>query len=375
MSTCTRRANIDTAAESSRSSLELKIIAAQSIRFLRVGGLGKVWRVRRSVWNGFTSSWRRKRARNRGLLAPVAIAISPTMRCNLSCEGCYAVDYPRDKEIPLERIDGMFSSAAQMGVFMVVITGGEPLLREGLLELLLKHRRLVFLLVTNGLLVDDAVARLIARSGNIVPTVSVEGYPEDTDARRGAGAHEKAERAMDLLRRHGAVFGFSTTVTPANWETLGSEEFTDDMISKGCILGFHTEYVPIASSLNASMMLEEEERVEFRRRILALRGTKPIIIAHLPDDEYDSEGRCEGVAGGTVHINSQGYVEPCPFCHYARDNVLDKTLEEVIHSPFLAELRSSRAIYRHSCIGCALVENDGMVGEISSRTGARRTDG
>ena len=117
---------------------------------------------------------------------------------------------------------------------------------------------------------------------------------------------------------------------------LSSEEFTDEMIAKGCILGFHTEYVPVASGLDASMMLGEAERLEFRQRILRLRRTKPIIIAHLPDDEYDSEGRCEGVAGGTVHINSQGYVEPCPFCHYACDNIRDRSLEEVINSPFLA---------------------------------------
>jgi MoaA/NifB/PqqE/SkfB family radical SAM enzyme len=356
-----------------KSHNEIRTIAAQSLRFLQVAGPGQAWRLRGPVWNGFASWWRRTQTRKRGRLAPIAIAVSPTMRCNLSCAGCYAADYPRDNEISLETIDRIFSSAADLGVFIVVITGGEPLVRDGLLDLLLRHRRLVFLMVTNGLLLDDTAAKTIARSGNIVPAVSIGGDPEDTNARRGAGVHEKVESAIELLKLRGVVFGFSTVVTRTNWETLSSERFTDEMISKGCVFGFHTEYVPVASGLDMSLVLAGAERLEFRQRMLALRRTKPIIIAHLPDDEYDSEGRCVGVAGGTVHISSQGYVEPCPFCHYACDNIREKSLEEVIHSPFLSEIRSGLAVYRRSHIGCALVENAAMVREISSRTGAKRT--
>jgi MoaA/NifB/PqqE/SkfB family radical SAM enzyme len=317
---------------------------------------------------------RRRWVRKRGVLAPVAIAVSPTMRCNLLCNGCYAVDYSRENEISLETLDEVLTSAADLGVFLVVVTGGEPLLKEGLLVSLRKHRRLTFLLITNGVLVDDAVAQTIAGSGNIIPTVSMEGSREDTDARRGPGVHEAALRAMGFLRSHGGVFGFSTTVTRSNWETLSSEEFTDEMIRRGCTLGFHTEYVPVASGVEMSNVLTDGERAEFRRNILRLRRTKPLLLMHLPDDEYGPDGRCEGVAGGSVHINSQGYVEPCPFCHYASDNIRDKSLAEVIGSEFLAALRSSRAIYRKTCIGCALVENEDLVRRISARTGAQRTD-
>ena len=296
------------------------------------------------------------------------------MRCNLSCEGCYAADYPRDGEVPLETLEALFSSAADLGVFTVVVTGGEPLLKEGLLEVLAGHRRLTFLLITNGILVDDAVAEAMARSGNIVPTVSLEGAREDTDARRGEGTHEAALRAMEALRKHGAVFGFSTTVTRSNWKTLCSGAFTDEMISRGCTLGFHTEYVPVANGRDISKVLTESERAAFRRSILELRRTRPLLIMHLPDDEYSPDSTCQGVAGGTVHINSQGYAEPCPFCHYASDNIRDKTLEDVINSEFLGALRSSGALYRRTCVGCALVENDAMVRDIAARTGAIRTD-
>lgn len=358
-----------------RSRAEIGVIFSQSIRFLRVGGLGKAWRFRRAVWNGPASSFRRRRIRGRGNLAPVAIAMSPTVQCNLSCTGCYAADYPREDEMSLETINALLNSAEDLGVFTIVVTGGEPLLREGLLDLLIRHRRLAFLILTNGILMDESAVRKIARSGNIVPTVSVEGLLEDTDGRRGGGAHEAALRAMDLLKKHGAVFGFSTTVTRSNWEVLSSDEFTDEMIGRGCTLGFHTEYVPVGSGRDVSSLLSDEERTEFRRRVLRFRRTKPLLLMHLPDDEYDADGRCQGVAGGTVHINSQGFAEPCPFCHYASDNIREKSLEDIINSPFLAALRSSDVITRNTCVGCALVENAEAVREICARTGARQTDG
>jgi MoaA/NifB/PqqE/SkfB family radical SAM enzyme len=358
----------------SRSRVEMDIFFSQSVRFIRVGGLGRAWRFRRAVWNGLASSFRRRRIRRRGSPAPVAIAISPTMRCNLSCAGCYAADYPREGEMTLKSIDGLLDSAEGLGVFTVVVTGGEPLLREGLLDLLIGHRRLAFLLITNGTLVEEDTARKIARSGNVVATVSVEGFREHTDGRRGAGAHDAALRAMDLLKEYGGVFGFSTTVTRSNWKTLSGGRFTDEMIQRGCTLGFHTEYVPIGSGADMADVLTDDERAEFRRRVLGLRRTRPLLLMHLPDDEYSVDGRCQGVAGGSVHINSQGFAEPCPFCHYASDSISDKSLEDIISSPFLAALRSSDAILRRTCIGCALVENAHMVKEIGARTGARSTD-
>jgi len=179
---------------------------------------------------------------------------------------------------------------------------------------------------------------------------------------------------MRLLYKHGAVFGFSTTVTRSNWELLAGQEFADEMTSRGCTLGFHTEYVPVGSGQEYSSVLTDEERAEFRSRLLRLRHTRPLILVHLPDDEYGPDGRCHAVAGGSVHINSQGYVEPCPFCHYAAVNIRDTGLEQAVNSSFLCALRSSDALCRKTRIGCALVENSELVEEIAIRTGAVRTD-
>jgi len=350
-------------------------IFLQGIRLQRGGVFKKLWRLQ-TISRHAIGSWltRRKIQKKKGVLAPIVIAFSPTMRCNLSCKGCYARDYPRDGELSLEEIDNLLRSAEEMGVFLFVITGGEPLMKDGILEIFRRHKRILFLMVTNGKLVDARVARTIGQSGNIMPVVSLEGSKEQTDDRRGHGVYDQVERAMKHLQDAGAVFGFSAMVTRENFEILSGHEFVDEMITRGCALGFYTEYIPIGSDANWDLVLEGEDQKLFRERILQIRRSKPIMVVHLPDDEYGPENKCVAVMGGCVHINSQGYVEPCPFSHFASDNIQEKTLAEALRSPFLAHIRSSDAAVRRGRLGCALFENREMLESIAADTGAASTD-
>jgi len=353
----------------------LEGIFLQGIRLQQNGVLKKLWNLQ-TISRYAITSWlkRRKIKKSENLLVPVAMAFSPTMRCNLSCVGCYARDYPRDGELPLETVDHMLGSAERMGVFLFVITGGEPLLRAGILGVFQRHKRLLFLLITNGTLMDEKTAGMIARAENIMTVVSLEGTKEQTDVRRGNGVYEQVSRAMVHLQSAGAAFGFSAMVTRDNFETLSSDEFIAEMVDRGCALGFYTEYIPIGSAARWELVLEDEERERFRERILEIRRSKPIMVAHLPDDEYGPDGKCMGVMGGCVHINAQGYVEPCPFTHLASDNIRGKGLDEVFRSQFLAQIRSSDAARRRGRLGCALFENRKMVLDIAANTGAKSTD-
>jgi len=350
-------------------------IFLQGIRFHQHGILKKLWKLQ-TISRYAVTSWlkRRKFQKRENLLVPVAIAFSPTMRCNLLCVGCYALDYPRDGELSLEAIDGMLAEAERMGVLLFVITGGEPLMRDGILEMFQQHKRLLFLLITNGTLLDDRTTEMIARAGNIMTVVSLEGKREQTDLRRGKGIYDRVEQTMRHLQSAGALFGFSAMVTRDNFETLSSDGFIQEMVARGCTLGFYTEYIPIGSAARWELVLEDEEQEQFREKILEIRRSKPIMVAHLPDDEYGPDGKCLGVMGGCIHINAQGYVEPCPFTHFAGDNIRDKGLDEVFRSRFLAQLRSSDAVCRHGRLGCALFENLKIVQDIAANTGAKPTD-
>ena len=64
---------------------------------------------------------------------------------------------------------------------------------------------------TNGTLIDEKFAAEVARVGNFAPAISIEGFEEMTDFRRGKGTYNKVIRAMDIMRSHGNLFGFSAT--------------------------------------------------------------------------------------------------------------------------------------------------------------------
>jgi MoaA/NifB/PqqE/SkfB family radical SAM enzyme len=353
----------------------LEGIFLRAAKVQRRGLLKKSWMLLNMGRHAVRSEIRRRRFQKRnGQPAPTAIAFSPTMRCNLACTGCYARDYPNDDELPFDLIDRMLASAESMGVFLFVITGGEPLMRDGILDLFQRHSRLLFLMITNGTLLDQQTARKIAKARNIVPVVSLEGWQRHTEARRGTDVHQQVERAMGYLQKEGVVFGFSATVAADNFETVVSDQFLDEMVKRGCALGFYTEYVPIGSAAEWDLVLKRDQQKCFRDKILRMRKSKPIILVHLPDDEYWGDNKCRAVINGSVHINAEGYVEACPFAHFASDNVREKSLDQILRSRFLTDVRSSDAVIRRGRLGCALVENRDLLQHIAARTGAKRTD-
>lgn len=89
-----------------------------------------------------------------------------------------------------------------MGVYLYIYTGGEPLVRKkDLIRICEKHSDCVFLCFTNSTLIDEEFADEMLRVGNFVPAISLEGFEEATDGRRGAGVYQKVRKAMELLRR------------------------------------------------------------------------------------------------------------------------------------------------------------------------------
>ncbi len=334
------------------------------------GALGTVWRSRRLAW-GFVQARRTRRRlfKREGLQVPVGFAISPTMRCNLSCKGCYARLHPRDGELSAEALASLVGSASEAGVFFFVITGGEPYVKPEMLEIYRTHPGRLFLTVTNGTLVDESVVAEVARLGNVFPIVSLEGTAEHTDSRRGSGVHEQALSCMHALKAAGVPFGFSVVLTRSNIATVGSDEFVGDMARRGSVVGFYNEFIPLEDQDWAAMP-DEAQQGAFRESLSRLRKKHPVLLLHLPDDEYDENGRCTAVGGGAFHVNAQGFVEPCPFAHFARENVNECSFEDILRSPFLRALREHPIALQRGNLGCSLVSNQEILEEIARETGA-----
>jgi MoaA/NifB/PqqE/SkfB family radical SAM enzyme len=254
-------------------------------------------------------------------------------------------------------IDGLLGEAQKLGVTAVVLTGGEPLLCDGLLDIIARHRPLLFILITNGSLVTEALARQIAGLGNVLPLVSIEGFASDTDGRRRQGAHEAALGALEAFRRARACFGFAAMSTAVNSGHIATDEFIEEMEDLHCSVGFVTEYVPCGSSARPDWRVPEASRHALRRQLLDLAGRKRIVLIQFPEDEYGSENRCTAAGQSSLHISSQGDVEPCPFVPIACENVRDGGLMAAFQSPFLRAIRGRPALLSRQNFACSLFEH------------------
>jgi len=276
-----------------------------------------------------------------GISPPHTIVISPTMRCNYRCEGCYAASYERKDDMKPEVFDRVLSEAEDIGTNFVVVVGGEPFIYPELLDVIRKHSKSFFQVYTNASLIDKALAEELVKIGNVAPQISVNGPAEHTDASRGKGAFDKVMKAMDNLRQAGCFMGFSSLVTRYNVDAICSEEWIDLLIEKGALYGWLFLYMPVGGDPDMNLMPTPEQRDRIRTAIRHYRRTKPI----LPIDFWN-DGTLSGgcIAGGReyFHVNHRGDVEPCIFCHFATHNINECSLAEALTSPFFAAIRESQ---------------------------------
>jgi hypothetical protein len=150
----------------------------------------------------------RQQLRSQDLATPSVYLLSPTMRCNLRCPGCYAANYSKKDDLELEVIDRVITEGKELGMYWVTVLGGEPLIREDMWQIYQQHDDVFFQVFTNGCLVDKEAARKLAATGNVLVIFSIEGFEAETDARRGKGVFQKVMQGMDNLREMGGLSVF-----------------------------------------------------------------------------------------------------------------------------------------------------------------------
>ncbi|MCX7796308.1 MAG: radical SAM protein [bacterium] len=309
-----------------------------------------------------------------GIHIPWFILIDPTTSCNLRCIGCWAGEYQQHFSLGKDLMDRIIREAKDLGIYFITVSGGEPFLSREFIEVVEKHDDVLFHVYTNGTLIDEKLAKKIVELGNIAPAISIEGFEKETDERRGKGVYAKVMRAMDLLRENGAIFGFSITATRKNVDVITSDEFIDHLIDKGVAFGWVFMYVPIGRDPDFSLMLTPEERAKVRTAVHHWRSDKPVFVADFWNDGPYTGG-C--IAGGRnyFHINGKGDVEPCAFVHFAIDNIRDKSLVDILKSPFFAEYQRRIPFSENLLRPCPIVDNPWALREIVTKVGAKSTDG
>ena len=305
---------------------------------------------------------------------PWAILLDPTSACNLSCTGCWASEYGNKLNLSFDEIDSIITQGKEIGIFMYIYTGGEPLVRKNdIIELCKKHNDCVFLAFTNATLIDEEFAKQIREVKNFVPAISIEGDKEATDSRRGDGTYDKVVHAMEILRRYKVPFGASTCYTSANYESITDDEYFDRLISFGAKFAWFFHYMPIGNDAVPELLLNPDQRETVYRKIRDVRNRKSIFLIDFQNDgEYI--GGC--IAGGReyFHINPNGDVEPCVFIHYSDSNIREKTLIQCLTSPLFTAYKEGQPFNCNHLMPCPMLENPEKLRDIVHATGAHSTD-
>lgn len=297
-----------------------------------------------------------------------------TERCNLSCIHCYQTG-GKTEELSLAEIrevvteiKDMIDAWSEMYDLefspSLNVTGGEPLLRKDLFDILGKMRAEGFAIyiLTNGTMIDTEKAGTLARLGVKGIQVSIEGPEETHDSIRGNGSFAAACRGVENLLGAGLKVTLNTTLSELNADTF------HDMIGIASSLGTQrlgfSRLVPSGRGQGMSDRMIKRQRVrEIYESIFSLAGDDLEIVTGDPvasqmrnktsTDDCGSVaigGCAAGISGLT--ILPDGTVTPCRRLAIPLGNVRVDSLREIwANSKILEQLRD-RGQYKGRCGSC-----------------------
>jgi len=293
-----------------------------------------------------------------GTLPPVTMVISPTKVCNLKCIGCYAACSPGSAEtLDWETLNRLIDDAKrQWAMRFITISGGEPLAYRSngydLLDFIKRHDNCFFQMYTNGTLIDERMAERMADAGNLCPNISVEGFEQRTDERRGKGTFKRILKAMENLRKVGVPYGISLTATCHNAEEILSDEFIDFFFNEQQVVyGWLFQYMPIGRSYTLDLLPSPEQRLWMWKRTWEIVRGKKIMLADFWNCGTTSDGCIAAArASGYMYIDWNGKMMPCVFVPYAAGNIKEiylngGSLDDIYDVPYFRAIRDWQSEY------------------------------
>ena len=299
--------------------------------------------------------------------------VSVTRECNLRCAGCFvrAQHKPAGRRMSEDDLRRLLRQAQTLGISMVALAGGEPLTRPEILDIAGEFPEILFMLITNGWLMDDPILDTLERLRNIIPVLSLEGFEEETDCRRGAGVYARALQAMERMRERGLFFGASIMVTRTNFALATSRGFVRSLVTHGSRLFFYVDYVPIQPG-SEHLVPSATQRGSEALTMDLLRAEFPGIFL-APSSSEDAFGGCLAAGRGFVHVSAEGALEPCPFAPFSDVNLQDVPLREALQSKLMRTIRESEEHLGESQGGCALWSKRDWVASLVAGAASRHT--
>ena len=259
--------------------------------------------------------------------------LSVTRRCNLRCAGCFveAQGRPAGDELSMAEIRMVLYDARDLGVSMVALAGGEPLTRPEILDVAAEFPELIFPLVTNGSLLDDAMLAKLQTLRNVIPVISLEGLEFETDGRRGNGVYQRALDAMVRMQERRMFFGTSLMVTRRNFGLVTGRRFVRDLVDRGAKLFFYVDYVPIKEGTEHLIPSSTQRGLEPFTMMQLRSEFRALFVASAATEA--AFGGCMAAGEGFVHVSAEGDLEPCPFSPFSDTNLRQVPLRVALQLP------------------------------------------
>lgn len=306
-----------------------------------------------------------------------------TAKCNLDCIHCHVAGRPVGPELTTQEGKELLDQLADVREFrMMAFTGGEPLVRDDIFELLNYSRDLGFnnTLATNATMVDDASARRLRDSGVGIAAVSLDGMRGTHDTIRGSGAFDAAVSGIRSLRQAGIPLQINVTAMGLNLKQIRDVVALSEDLGASIILVY--QLVPVGDGQTiAESVLTREQNESLVELMAEIQGSCRAVIEPVAGPQYWSyllhERGIQGgplleIAGrlfhgcaagrGFVYIKADGEILPCPFIETTCGNVRETPFGTIWESsPVLAKLRDREkslkgrcgaCVYRTVCGGC-----------------------
>ncbi len=321
---------------------------------------------------------------------PRLIAFEVTRRCRYACRHCRANAYPdtSDEKLSTEQCKRILSGVADFGKCVIILTGGEPMERDDIYELIRYGRGLGLRMVmaTSGYLIDDDSIVKLKKVGVSVLSFSLDGSSAEThDAFRGAkGAFEAVVSAAETAKRAGVRFQINTTISKINAdEVVGISELAK-RLGAYCFNPFILVPTGRGKEIEDAML----DPVEYEAMLSELLGIKlqseiEVRVTCAPQfarvcrqaKKKHLAGEVSGCMGGNGFgfISYKGDVQTCGFLDVSAGNLIENDFDFGkiwLESEFLKEIRD-RSKYKGNCGICEYV---GVCGGCRARAFAASGD-
>jgi radical SAM protein with 4Fe4S-binding SPASM domain len=272
------------------------------------------------------------------LVGPLAVHLEVVGACNLACTHCFAAPLPRNRDqLSLPELKALFAELAALGSYRLGLTGGEPLLRRELLEIIdaATEAGLHPCLTTNGLLLDERWVEALRARKLVWLNVSLDGASaESNDAVRGTGTFDAVVAKLRALGKD-LRFTLSFTVMRHNaGQTAAFSQLARELGAQNVV--FRPLY-PVGAAQHRPELLPDFE--QYSEALLALstvdgavRGIDPFSPQARGQTSAVVQGNFGCGAGNTIAtVSVRGDVNPCSFLGSAFDaaNLRQRSFTEI----------------------------------------------